>query len=69
VIEFSLPEIQDPPSTASRAAKKNRHRAEAARQLGLEENPLVARKLTDEQMLQFMGRENMEDYNADFSAC
>ena len=26
----------------------------------------VVRKLNDEQMLQFMGRENLEDYNADF---
>src|SRR4051794_256634 len=28
--------------------------------------PLILRPLTDEQMLQFMGRENMEDYNAVF---
>lgn len=42
------------------------HRIEAARQSGLKRVPLVVRELTDEQMLQFMGRENMEDYNADF---
>ena len=28
--------------------------------------PIVIRDLDDEQMLQFMGRENMEDYNSDF---
>jgi hypothetical protein len=28
--------------------------------------PLIVRDLTDKQMLQFMGRENLEDYNADF---
>jgi hypothetical protein len=28
--------------------------------------PMIVRDLDDEQMLKFMGRENMEDYNADF---
>jgi ParB-like chromosome segregation protein Spo0J len=42
------------------------HRVEAARQAGLTVMPIIVRPLSDEQMLQFMGRENMEDYNADF---
>lgn len=42
------------------------HRAEAARQLGLVRIPVIVRDLDDEQMLQFMGRENGEDYNSDF---
>ena len=37
-----------------------------ARQLGLTSAPMIVRDLDDEQMLQFMGRENLEDYNADF---
>ena len=41
------------------------HRVEAARRLGVDV-PLIVRDLTDEQMIQFMGRENLEDYNADF---
>ena len=41
------------------------HRVEAARRLGIEV-PVIVRDLTDEQMVQFMGRENLEDYNADF---
>ena len=44
------------------------HRLEAAkRQLGKDaEVSVVLRDLTDEQMIQFMGRENMEDYNSNF---
>jgi len=43
------------------------HRLEAARQLGMTRIPVIVRSdLDDEQMLQFMGRENGEDYNADF---
>lgn len=43
------------------------HRLEAARQLGAKTIPVIIRTdLTDEMMLKFMGRENMEDYNADF---
>lgn len=42
------------------------HRFTAAVRLKLASIPLVVRDLTDKQMLQFMGRENMEDYNADF---
>jgi hypothetical protein len=44
------------------------HRYEAARLLGMKEIPLIVRALDDEEMLGFMGRENMEDYNADFLA-
>jgi len=42
------------------------HRAEAARRAGLTEVSIIVRDLTDDEMLAFMGRENMEDYNADF---
>ena len=42
------------------------HRVEAARQSGLTEINMIIRDLSDDQMLGFMGRENMEDYNADF---
>jgi len=42
------------------------HRVEAARLNGLKEIPVIVRPLTDKQMLEFMGRENLEDYNADF---
>jgi ParB family transcriptional regulator, chromosome partitioning protein len=42
------------------------HRIEAARLSGTKQVPLIVRDLTDEQMIQFMGRENLEDYNADF---
>jgi ParB-like chromosome segregation protein Spo0J len=42
------------------------HRVEAARRNGETEIPLIVQDLTDQQMLQFMGRENGEDYNADF---
>lgn len=42
------------------------HRIEAARRSGLANVVLIVRDLNDEQMLQFMGRENMEEYNADF---
>jgi ParB-like nuclease domain len=44
------------------------HRKEAARQeIGDDAKiSLIVRDLTDEEMLQFMGRENLEDYAADF---
>ena len=44
------------------------HRVEAARkELGKDARiPVIVRALTDEQMIQFMGRENTEFYNADF---
>lgn len=44
------------------------HRIEAARrELGDDASvSIIRRDLSDEQMLQFMGRENLEDYNADF---
>lgn len=42
------------------------HRA-CEKQLGKEARvPVIVDDLNDEQMLQYMGRENMEDYNADF---
>jgi hypothetical protein len=42
------------------------HRIEAAKQSGLTEATIILRDLDDKAMLQFMGRENMADYNADF---
>lgn len=42
------------------------HRLEAAKRNGLTMIPVIHRELTDEQMLQFMGRENGEDYSTDF---
>jgi ParB-like chromosome segregation protein Spo0J len=53
--------------------KKNRveiafghHRHKAALNAGMSHLPIILRDLTDEQMIQFMGRENLEDYNAEF---
>jgi hypothetical protein len=42
------------------------HRVEAARRLGMAEVPLIIEALDDRRMLQFMGRENGEDYSANF---
>ena len=42
------------------------HRIEAGRRLELKTVPLVVDELSDLQMLQYMGRENLEDYNAQF---
>jgi hypothetical protein len=42
------------------------HRLEAARKCKLTTVPLIIRDLTDEEMVGFMGRENMEDFNSDF---
>jgi ParB-like chromosome segregation protein Spo0J len=42
------------------------HRVEAARQAGIKTVPVIVKELTDEQMLQYMGRENGEDYSTDF---
>jgi hypothetical protein len=42
------------------------HRFEAARRSKLKSIPLVVRDLSDERMIEMMGRENLEDYNADF---
>jgi ParB family transcriptional regulator, chromosome partitioning protein len=42
------------------------HRIEAARQAKLGDVPLIIEELNDQQMLQYMGRENMEDFNAEF---
>jgi hypothetical protein len=42
------------------------HRIEAAKRNKIAAVPLILDALTDEQMLQFMGRENGEDYNAEF---
>jgi ParB-like chromosome segregation protein Spo0J len=42
------------------------HRIEAARQAKLDEVALIIEDLSDKQMLEYMGRENMEDFNAEF---
>ena len=42
------------------------HRLEAARRCGLVKLPVIIKDLTDQQMLQYMGRENGEDYSTDF---
>ena len=42
------------------------HRIEAAKRFGLKTVTLIVEELSDKEMLQYMGRENMEDYNADF---
>jgi hypothetical protein len=42
------------------------HRVETARRLGLTEIDLICEELTDLQMLQYMGRENLEDYDSSF---
>lgn len=42
------------------------HRVEAARRAGLQQINVIVRDLNDDEMLGFMGRENMEDYNSDF---
>lgn len=42
------------------------HRVEAARLMKLKTIDLIVDDLADERMLGYMGRENMEDYNADF---
>lgn len=42
------------------------HRVEAARRSGLQQINVIVRALGDDEMLGFMGRENMEDYNSDF---
>ena len=42
------------------------HRKEAARRSGMQTIALTVMKLTNEQMLNYMGRENMEDFNSDF---
>ena len=42
------------------------HRVEAAGRSGLKSVPIIVRDLSDEIMLQLMGRENDEDYNSDF---
>lgn len=42
------------------------HRVEAAKRCGIEVIPVIVKDLTDEEMLQYMGRENGEDYSTDF---
>jgi ParB-like nuclease domain len=42
------------------------HRLRAAERSGLDKIPVIVRDLSDLQMLQFMGRENLEEYNSDF---
>lgn len=42
------------------------HRWKASKEAGLKKLRVIVRDLSDEQMLQFMGRENMEDYRSEF---
>ena len=42
------------------------HRLEAARREGMTEVNVIVKELTDLQMLQYMGRENGEDYSSDY---
>src|SRR5215831_1330877 len=42
------------------------HRLEAARRQGLKSIQLISETLSDIQMLQYMGRENLEDYDSSF---
>src|SRR4029453_5947054 len=42
------------------------HRLRAAVELGLKAIPLIIKPLSDKQMLEYMGRENLEDYRSDF---
>lgn len=42
------------------------HRLEAAKRNGIAKVKVIVRDLTDQQMLEFMGRENGEDYATDF---
>lgn len=42
------------------------HRLEAAKRNGKAKINVIVRELTDKQMLEFMGRENGEDYSTDF---
>jgi ParB/RepB/Spo0J family partition protein len=42
------------------------HRHKAAQLEKMTDIAVIVRDLSDEQMLQFMGRENLEDYNAEF---
>jgi ParB-like chromosome segregation protein Spo0J len=42
------------------------HRVEAAKRAKHAELPLIVRELSDKEMIQYLGRENLEDYNADF---
>ena len=42
------------------------HRLEAAKRNGITKVKVIVRDLSDQQMLEFMGRENGEDYSTDF---
>ena len=42
------------------------HRLEAAKRNGIAKVKVIVRDLSDQQMLEFMGRENGEDYSTDF---
>jgi len=42
------------------------HRVEALKQIKMKEVNVIVRDLNDEEMLKFMGRENLEDYNTEF---
>jgi hypothetical protein len=41
------------------------HRIEAARRCKLDTVPIIVRELSDEQMIMFLGRENLTDYDSD----
>jgi ParB family chromosome partitioning protein len=43
------------------------HRIQAAKNIGLKSIPLIIRPLNDREMIQFMGRENLDDYAASFA--
>lgn len=43
------------------------HRIQAAKNVGLKSIPLIIRPLDDREMIQFMGRENLDDYAASFA--
>ena len=42
------------------------HRLEAAKQNKIKKIPLIVKDVTDKRMIEYLGRENMEDYNANF---
>jgi ParB/RepB/Spo0J family partition protein len=54
------------PKAGRYEASFGHHRLEAGRLSGLDKITLIVRDLTDTQMLQFMGRENLEEYNTNF---
>lgn len=72
-LERSIDEVGLWPSIIARSGGGHKyeiafghHRLEAAKRRKLKEVPLIVEQLSDRQMLQYMGRENLEDYNANF---